>query len=145
MEIDPETGQAAIVNYRAVDDFGMVVNPLLLAGQVHGGVVQGIGQALLEEAVYDRETGQLLTGTFLDYALPRAGDVPAIEVTYNNVPCTTNPMGIKGAGEAGTIAACPAVMNAVIDALSPLGVRQLDVPATAEKIWRAIRAAPIPL
>ena len=145
VEIDPETGQAAIVNYRAVDDFGMVVNPLLLAGQVHGGVVQGIGQALLEEAVYDRETGQLLTGTFLDYALPRAGDVPAIEVTYNNVPCTTNPMGIKGAGEAGTIAACPAVMNAVIDALSPLGVRQLDMPATAEKIWRAIRAAPIPL
>jgi len=145
VEIDPETGHVTIVNYRAVDDFGMVVNPLLLAGQVHGGVVQGIGQALLEEAVYDRETGQLMTGTFLDYALPRAGDVPAIEVTYNNVPCTTNPMGIKGAGEAGTIAACPAVMNAVIDALAPLGVRQLDMPATAEKIWRAIRAAPIPL
>jgi len=135
VEIDPDAGHVTILNYRAVDDFGIVVNPLLLAGQVHGGVVQGIGQALLEEAVYDRESGQLQTGTFLDYALPRAGDVP----------CTTNPMGIKGAGEAGTIAACPAVMNAVIDALSPLGVRQLDMPATAEKIWRAIRAAPIPL
>jgi len=145
VEIDPETGHVAIVAYRAVDDFGTVVNPLLLAGQVHGGGVQGIGQALLDEAVYDRETGQLLTGTFLDYALPRASDVPAIEVTYNNVPCTTNPMGIKGAGEASTIAACPAVMNAVIDALAPLGIRQLDMPATAEKIWRAIRAAPIRL
>jgi carbon-monoxide dehydrogenase large subunit len=145
VEVDPDTGAVAVVGYRAVDDFGTVVNPLLLAGQVHGGIVQGIGQALMEEAVYDRSSGQLVTGSFVDYALPRAADVPSFDVAFDGVPCTTNPLGIKGAGEAGTIGACPAVINAVLDALSPLGVRHLDMPATAEKVWRAIASARRPV
>lgn len=141
IEIDPETGFWQVVGYWVVDDFGTIVNPLLLAGQIHGGVVQGIGQALLEEVVYDRESGQLITGSFLDYAIPHAVDMPSFQVAFNSIPCTTNPMGIKGAGEAGTIGACPAVINAVIDALAPLGVRHIDMPATQERIWRAIRQA----
>jgi carbon-monoxide dehydrogenase large subunit len=141
VEVDPETGAVEIVGYTVVDDFGTVVNPLLLAGQVHGGVVQGIGQALMERAVYDRESAQLITGSFGDYPLPRAADMPSIALSFNGVPCTTNPLGIKGAGEAGAIGACPAVINAIIDALAPLGIRHIDMPATAETIWRAIQSA----
>ncbi|MGF1639695.1 MAG: xanthine dehydrogenase family protein molybdopterin-binding subunit [Rhodospirillales bacterium] len=144
IEIDPETGAPTIVGYTVVDDFGTVINPLLLAGQVQGGIAQGIGQALIEEAVYDRCSAQPLTGSFADYRLPRAGDVPDIVLAFNTVPCATNPLGVKGAGEAGAIGACPAVINAVIDALAPLGVRHIDMPATAEAIWRAIRTAPRP-
>jgi carbon-monoxide dehydrogenase large subunit len=141
VEIDPDTGTVAVVAYTVVDDFGTIVNPLLLKGQVQGGIVQGIGQALFEEARYDPESGQLLTGSFVDYALPHAADVPELAISFRSIPCRTNPLGIKGAGEAGTIGACPAVINAVLDALAAEGVEHLDMPATAEKIWRAIRHA----
>jgi Aerobic-type carbon monoxide dehydrogenase, large subunit CoxL/CutL homologs len=141
VEIDPETGRTEIVRYTCVDDFGTIVNPLLLAGQVQGGVAQGIGQALCEEAVYERNTGQLITASFQDYALPHATDLPPIEPRFTAVPCTTNPLGIKGAGEAGTIAASPAVVNAVLDALAPFGITHIDMPATPERIWRALRGA----
>ena len=141
LEVDPDTGTVKLLRYVVVDDFGVVVNPLLVGGQVHGGTVQGIGQALLEHTVYDGD-GQLLTGSFMDYCLPRADDVPAIEVTLvEETPCTTNPMGVKGAGEAGAIGACPAVINALVDALSPLGIRHIDMPATPEKVWRAVQDA----
>lgn len=138
VEIDPDTGAVAVVRYTPVDDFGVIVNPLLVAGQIQGGVVQGIGQALMEEAVYDRGSGQLATSSFLDYALPRASDVPAIEPAFIEVPCRTNPLGSKGAGEAGAIAACPAVINAVIDALALRGVTHIDMPATPERVWQAL-------
>jgi aerobic carbon-monoxide dehydrogenase large subunit len=141
VEVDPETGAVELVDYHVVDDFGTVVNPLLLRGQVTGGIAQGIGQALFEQAVYDRDSAQLLSGSFVDYALPRARDIPPIDIRFNKVPCTTNALGIKGAGEAGTIGACPAVVNAVIDALSPLGVTHVDMPLTPETIWRAITTA----
>jgi carbon-monoxide dehydrogenase large subunit len=141
VEIDPETGDVAILRYLVVDDFGTVVNPLLLRGQVQGGVAQGIGQAMLERTAYDPETGQLLSGSLTDYAVPRAGDLPPIEFAYNVVPCRTNPLGIKGAGEAGAIGAPPAFVNAVIDALAPFGIEHLDMPLTEERLWRAIRAA----
>jgi len=141
IEIDPETGATKILRYVVVDDFGNVVNPLLLAGQVHGGVGQGVGQALVENCVYDPASGQLLTGSFMDYAMPRADDVPSIEFAYNVVPCTTNPLGLKGAGEAGAIGAPPAVMNAVVDALAELGVASIDMPATPQSLWRAIGQA----
>jgi carbon-monoxide dehydrogenase large subunit len=125
-----------------VDDFGATLNPLLLAGQVHGGTVQGIGQALMEDTVYDGASGQLLSASLMDYALPRAAHVPDIIFETRNVPCKNNPMGVKGAGEAGAIGSCPAVMNAVLDALwRGFGIRHLDMPATPEKIWRAIAAA----
>ncbi len=140
VEIDPETGVTSVVRYVVVDDFGTVVNPLLLAGQIHGGVVQGIGQALIEGCVYD-DAGQLLTGSFMDYAMPHADDVPAIEFSYNVVPCRTNPLGLKGAGEAGAIGAPPAVINAVVDALAELGVETVEMPATPQNVWRAIRRA----
>ena len=140
VEIDPETGEAHIVRYTVVDDFGRAVNPLLLEGQVHGGTVQGIGQALLEHAVYDPESAQLLTGSFMDYAMPRADDLPSFDCRFHHVPCTTNPLGVKGAGEAGAVGAPAAVMNAIVDALYPLtGVKHLDMPATREKIWRALQ------
>ena len=142
LEIDQATGTVEIVRYTIVDDFGRVVNPLTLAGQVHGGTVQGIGQALYERCVYDAQSGQLLTGSFMDYCLPRADGVPEFAFAYNEVPCTANPLGVKGSGEAGAIGAPPAVMNAVVDALAPLGVRHVDMPATPEKIWRAIQTAP---
>ncbi|MEQ8356502.1 MAG: xanthine dehydrogenase family protein molybdopterin-binding subunit [Kiloniellaceae bacterium] len=141
LEVDPDTGTVKLLRYVIVDDFGVVVNPLLCAGQVHGGTVQGVGQALLEHTVYDAD-GQLLTGSFMDYTMPRADDVPAIELTLiEDTPCTTNPMGVKGAGEAGAIGSCPAVINALVDALAPLGIRHVDMPATPEKVWRAIQAA----
>jgi carbon-monoxide dehydrogenase large subunit len=141
VEIDPETGRTEIVRYLVVDDFGTVINPLLLAGQVHGGIAQGIGQAMLERCVYDEASGQLVTGTLIDYALPRAGDLPPLEFSYNVVMCRTNPLGVKGAGEAGAIGAPPALANAVIDALGPLGIAQLDMPLTPETVWRALRDA----
>jgi carbon-monoxide dehydrogenase large subunit len=141
VEIDPETGATRILRFVVVDDFGTVVNPLLLAGQVHGGIGQGVGQALLEDCLYDPESGQLVTGSLMDYAMPRADNVPALEFSYNVVPCTTNPLGIKGAGEAGAIGAPPAVINAVVDALSEYGVEHVEMPATAERVWRAINEA----
>jgi carbon-monoxide dehydrogenase large subunit len=140
VEIDPETGQIELQHYVAVDDFGTLINPMLAQGQVHGGVAQGIGQALLEQAVYDNG-GQLLSGSFMDYALPRADGVPALEVAFHPVPATSNPLGVKGCGEAGVTGALPAVMNAVIDALSTRGVRHLDMPATPARVWAALRAA----
>jgi carbon-monoxide dehydrogenase large subunit len=139
VEIDPETGATCIVDYRVVDDFGMTLNPLLLAGQVHGGTVQGIGQALMENAVYDAVSGQLLSASLMDYALPRAADVPPLAFETCNVPCRNNPLGVKGAGEAGAIGSCPAVMNAVLDALwRAYRIRHLDMPATPPRVWAAI-------
>jgi len=142
VEIDPDTGRVSVERLVMVDDFGRVINPLLLAGQVHGGVAQGLGQALLEGCVYDGASGQLLTGSLMDYALPRAGDFPAMKVLWNNQPCATNPLGLKGAGEAGAIGAPPAVVNAVVDALAESGVRHIDMPATPERIWRALNGRP---
>jgi carbon-monoxide dehydrogenase large subunit len=141
VEIDPDTGSVALLGYLVVDDVGTVVNPLTLAGQIHGGVAQGVGQALMEEVVYDRESGQLLTASFMEYAMPRADTLPDLVIGSNPVPTALNPLGAKGAGEAGTVGALPAVMNAVIDALAPLGVRHLDMPATPERVWRAIQDA----
>ena len=140
VEVDPETGVIDVVKYTFVNDFGVVINPLLVDGQAHGGIVQGIGQCLRERTVYD-EDGQLLTGSFMDYAMPRAGDLCAIELDNNPVPTQTNPLGVKGAGEAGAVGAMPAVANALVDALSPLGIRHVEMPATPEVLWRTIRAA----
>jgi carbon-monoxide dehydrogenase large subunit len=140
LEIDPDTGATEILRYVVVDDFGTVVNPALLAGQVHGGVVQGVGQALLENCVYDEESGQLVTGSFMDYCMPRADNMPPIEFSYNVVPCTTNPLGLKGAGEAGAIGAPPAVINAIVDALAEFGVEHVEMPATPERLWATIQA-----
>src|SRR2546426_775848 len=141
VEIDPETGAVALVAYVIADDVGTVINPLTLKGQIHGGVAQGVGQALMEQIVYDPDSGQLLTGSFMDYALPRADTLPDVVVESHPVPTTLNPLGAKGAGEAGTVGALPVVMNAVLDALAPLGVRHLDMPASAERVWNAIREA----
>ena len=140
VEIDPETGMTELLSYTICDDFGVTVNPILLAGQIHGGVAQGIGQALIENAVYD-ETGQLVTASFMDYAMPRAWDFPYFDFQTRNVPSTTNALGIKGAGEAGTIGAAPAVMNAVVDALRPAGIAHIDMPATPLRVWEALQAA----
>jgi carbon-monoxide dehydrogenase large subunit len=140
VEIDPETGVVRIVRHSVVDDVGRMVNPLLVKGQIHGGVVQGLGQALFEDLVYD-EGGQLLAGSFMDYAMPRADDVPFFEVDSHEVPTRVNPLGAKGVGEAGTVGALPALVNAVNDALAPLGVRHLDMPMTPERVWRAIQDA----
>jgi aerobic carbon-monoxide dehydrogenase large subunit len=140
VEIDPATGIVKIVNYVIVDDFGVTLNPLLLAGQVHGGAMQGIGQALMEQVVYSPTDGQLVTGTFMDYALPRAADGPSFVFETHNVPCKTNPLGVKGAGEAGAIGSCPAVVNAIIDGLwREYNIDHIDMPATAERVWIAIR------
>jgi carbon-monoxide dehydrogenase large subunit len=141
VEIDEDTGALTIVRHTVVDDVGRMVNPLLVKGQIHGGVVQGLGQALFENLVYDAETGQLLAGSFMDYAMPRADDVPFFEVDSHEVPTAVNPLGAKGVGEAGTVGALPALVNAVNDALAPLGVRHLDMPMTAERVWRAVRSA----
>jgi carbon-monoxide dehydrogenase large subunit len=141
VEIEPETGHIEVLRYLVVDDFGTVINPLLLAGQVQGGVAQGVGQAMLERTVFDPETGQLLTGSLTDYSIARAEDLPQIEFAYNVVPCRTNPLGVKGAGEAGAIGAPPALVNAVVDALAELGIEHLDMPLTPERVWRAIDAA----
>jgi carbon-monoxide dehydrogenase large subunit len=142
VEIDPATGETRIVNYVVVDDFGATLNPLLLAGQVHGGTAQGIGQALMEHAVYDPDSGQLMTASLMDYAIPRANEVAAITFETRNVPCTHNPLAVKGAGEAGAIGSCPAVMNAIVDALwRAQRIVQLDMPATPQRLWSAINIA----
>jgi carbon-monoxide dehydrogenase large subunit len=141
VEVDPDTGAVEVVAYVVVDDVGTVVNPLTLEGQIQGGVAQGAGQALMEEVVYDRKSGQLLTASFMDYAIPRADTLPDLVIGSNPVPTGANLLGAKGAGEAGTVGALPVVMNAVMDALSPLGVRHLDMPATPERVWRAIQDA----
>ena len=139
VEVDPETGEVALDRYTVVDDIGTVINPLLATGQIQGGAAQGVGQALIEDIVYGRDNGQLLTGTLMDYAIPRADMLPAIGADFNPVPSTTNPLGVKGVGEGGTIAATPTVINAILDALAPLGVLDIPMPATPERIWRAIR------
>ncbi|MBT8146712.1 MAG: molybdopterin-dependent oxidoreductase, partial [Gammaproteobacteria bacterium] len=138
LEIDKDTGNVDIVDYTVVDDFGKVINPLLLAGQVHGGIAQGIGQALLERCVYEPESGQLLSATYQDYTMPRADNFTHIEFALNEVPCVTNPLGIKGAGEAGAIGAPPAVINALVNALQDYGVRHIDMPATPHSLWQLI-------
>lgn len=141
VEVDPETGVTELMSYLVVDDVGVAINPMLVKGQMHGGVAQGVGQALFEAVVYDPESGQLLSGSFTDYAMPRAVDLPEITVAMHPVPTRANPLGVKGAGEAGTVGSIPAVINAVVDALSPFGVTHIDMPATSEKVWRRIRAA----
>ena len=142
VEVDPDTGATAILNYVVVDDFGATLNPLLLAGQVHGGAVQGIGQALMEDTVYDPASGQLLSASFMDYAMPRAGDAPSFVFETRNVPCKNNPLGVKGAGEAGAIGSCPALINAILDALwRAYQIRHIDMPATPQRVWAAIAAA----
>src|SRR5216683_2136188 len=141
LEIDPETGTVELLRYSVVDDVGTVLNPLLLEGQICGGIVQGIGQLLMEDIHFDAGSGQLVTGSFMDYAMPRADDLSAIHCESNPVPTKTNPLGVKGAGEAGAVGAMPAVGNALVDALQPLGVREVPMPATPERLWRAIRDA----
>ncbi len=140
VEVDPETGTIAVIRYAVCDDMGRLLNPVIVRGQVQGGVAQGIGQALLENAVYD-DSGQLVAGSFMDYALPRAGDLPNIDVELMEVPCLSNPLGVKGAGEAGAVGSPPAVMNAILDALAGRGVTHLDMPATPEVVWKALAMA----
>ena len=144
VEIDPETGEVALIHYSGVDDYGVMVNPMIVAGQAHGAIAQGIGQALLEHAAYDPASGQLIAGSFMDYAMPRAGDLPAFDLGFNPTRCTTNPLGVKGAGEAGAIAAPPAIANAILDAMAPLGIGGLEYPAfggpaSASRLWNALR------
>jgi aerobic carbon-monoxide dehydrogenase large subunit len=141
LEVDPETGEVEILAYNVVDDVGTVMNPLLLEGQIRGGIAQGLGQILMEDIIFDAESGQLVTGSFMDYAMPRAGDLSMMHCETNPVPTGTNPLGVKGAGEAGAVGAMPAVGNALVDALKPLGISDLPMPATPERLWRAIRAA----
>jgi len=143
VEIDPDTGFVEVVKYCCVNDFGTLVNPMIVEGQMHGGVVQGIGQALMEQAVYDEE-GQLLTGSFMDYAIPRAADVPSFSVGDHGVPTKTNPLGVKGVGEAGCAGGLPCAMNAVLDALADRGVRHVDMPLTPFRIWQALQTAKSP-
>ena len=140
VEVDPDTGVVEVVGYSVVDDFGVVVNPLLVMGQVHGGVAQGVGQALQERVVFDPDSGQLLSGSFMDYQMPRAVDIPDVRIKLNCVPSTTNALGMKGAGEAGAIGAPPAVINALVDALSEYGITHIDMPATPLAVWQAIQA-----
>jgi len=141
VEIDPDTGKVVIDRFFAVDDMGNIINPLLVAGQIHGGIVQGVGQALLEDMVYDRESGQLLSGSFLDYAMPRADDVPSFQIGMSEVPSPSNPLGVKGAGEGGTVGATPTVINAIVDALESAGITNMELPATPERVWRALSKA----
>jgi carbon-monoxide dehydrogenase large subunit len=142
VEVDAETGSVDLVAYTVVDDFGTIINPLTAAGQVMGGTAQGIGQALLEKVIYEAESGQLLTGSFMDYGLPRADEIPNIHVEFfEDAPTKYNPLGVKGAGEAGCCGALSAVVNAVVDALDDLGVRHIDMPLTPDRVWRAVSAA----
>ncbi|MBV8271827.1 MAG: xanthine dehydrogenase family protein molybdopterin-binding subunit [Cupriavidus sp.] len=142
VEVDPDTGESQVIKFTAVDDFGNVINPMIVEGQVHGGIGQGLGQAMLEQCIYDPDSGQLLTGSYMDYAMPRAGDLPDFTVeTSSGTPCTHNPLGVKGCGEAGAIGSPPAFINAMVDALSPLGVHDLQMPATPHRVWQAIQAA----
>ncbi len=142
IEIDRETGAIRLDRYSAVDDYGVMVNPMVVAGQAHGGIAQGIGQALLEHAVYDPESGQLLAGSFMDYAMPRAADLPSFSLGFNPTRCTTNPLGVKGCGEAGAVAAFPAINNAIRDALAPLGAADFSGPATPARVWKAMAGVP---
>ena len=139
VEIDPDTGKVEILNYSMVDDVGNIINPLTLKGQIHGGVTQGVGQILMEQVAYEPESGQLLTGSFLDYAMPRADTMGFLQITSNVVPTSLNPLGVKGGGEAGTVGAMPALMNAIMNALSQIGIDHLDMPATPDRIWKAIQ------
>ena len=141
VEIDPETGLVMLAGYTAIDDYGRLINPMLTAGQVQGGLAQGIGQALFEHTVYAEQSGQMLSGSFMDYALPRADNLPRLDVTLAEQPTAVNPLGVKGAGQAGCIAAPQTVINGILDALAPLGVKHIDMPATPERVWRAIRDA----
>jgi carbon-monoxide dehydrogenase large subunit len=140
-EVDPDTGTIEIVAFTAVDDCGVVLNPMIVDGQVLGGIAQGIGQAIMENTVYDQETGQFLTGSFMDYGMPRAQHFPNIGIFFNTVPCTTNDLGVKGAGEAGCCGAPSALVHAVIDALRDYGIRHVDMPLTPERVWRTIQQA----
>jgi aerobic carbon-monoxide dehydrogenase large subunit len=141
LEVDPETGQVTIDRFFVIDDLGRIINPMIVKGQQQGGVVQGIGQALLEHQVYDRQSGQLITGSFQDYAMPRASMMPNIEAVLEEVPCKTNALGVKGIGESGTIGAPPTVINALLDALRPLGVVTIEMPATPFRVWQATTSA----
>jgi len=141
IEIDPETGAVTLERYAAIDDYGRLINPMLTVGQVQGGLAQGIGQALFEHTVYDEGSGQLLSGSFMDYALPRADDLPPLDITLAELPTAVNPLGVKGAGQAGCMSAPQTIVNAILDALSPLGIEHIDMPATPERVWRAIRSA----
>lgn len=141
IEVDPDTGKTSIARYSAVDDYGKIINPMVASGQIHGAIAQGVGQALLEHAVYDDTSGQLMSGSFMDYAMPRADDVPHFDITFNSVPCTTNPLGVKGCGEAGAIAGFPAIANAISDALAPFDIHGFDGPATPERVWRILQQA----
>jgi carbon-monoxide dehydrogenase large subunit len=139
LEIDRDTGMVTIVRYVAVDDYGVLVNPMVASGQAHGAIAQGIGQALLERAIYDPGSGQPIAGSFMDYAMPRADDLPSFELDFNGTRCATNPLGVKGCGEAGAVAAFPAIANAVLDALAPLGITDFEGPATPAHIWQAMQ------
>jgi len=142
VEVDPETGRVALDRYVAVDDYGVMVNPMIVSGQAHGAMAQGAGQALLERTRYDPQSGQLVAASFMDYALPRADDLPSFSFSTRNVPCKANPLGIKGAGEAGAIGAPPAVINAIVDALNRrAGIRHIDMPATPYRVWQALNGA----
>ena len=140
VEVDAETGEVSILKYVAVDDVGRVINPMIVEGQIHGGIAQGIGQALYEGAVYD-ENGQLISGSMMDYAVPKARQIPHMDLDRTETPSTSNPMGVKGVGETGTIAATQAVVNAVADALAPFGIKHLEMPMTPERVWRTIQSA----
>jgi carbon-monoxide dehydrogenase large subunit len=145
IEIDPDTGHLTVIGFTASDDFGRIINPMIVEGQVHGGLAQGIGQALLEGCVYDKGTGQLLTGSYNDYAMPRADDLPNFALSTHVTLCAHNPLGVKGCGEAGAIGAPAAIANAIVDALKPLGVKHVEMPATSEKLWRVIQQHKTPL
>ena len=141
VEIDPDTGTTELVGYAVVDDVGTVINPMLVKGQIMGGIAQGIGQVLMEDKAYDPQTGQVIAGSFMDYAMPRAADFCPVTIEDNPVPTPTNPLGVKGAGEAGTVGSLSAGVNAIVDALSVLGIRHVDTPCTPFKVWQAIQAA----
>jgi aerobic carbon-monoxide dehydrogenase large subunit len=140
VEVDPETGYVDLLRYIAVDDCGNVINPMIVAGQIHGGIAQGLGQAMLEEAIYD-EDGNLLTASLVDYPIPTASDVPTLELGWTTTPTDVNPLGVKGVGEAGTIGSAQTIVNAVVDALTPLGVKHVDMPLRPRKVWQAIQDA----
>jgi carbon-monoxide dehydrogenase large subunit len=141
VEIDPDTGEVTVDRYVVVDDVGRVINPLICEGQIQGGLAQGIGQALFEEVTYDRTSGQLLSSTFTEYCMPRSDDLPPFVLGFHDIPCATNPIGVKGIGEAGSVGAPPTVINAILDALAPLGVDHVDMPATPARVWETLRRA----
>jgi carbon-monoxide dehydrogenase large subunit len=142
VEIDPETGVVDIVKYTTLDDVGRVINPMIVAGQVHGGIAQAVGQAMLEDTRYDPDSGQLVTGSLLDYCLPRADDLPDFaQYCDESTPCKINPLGAKGVGELGTVGGTPTVVNAIVDALRPMGISHIEMPVTSERVWQALRSA----